>query len=104
MFVKIDAHFVSEIKDGKLTQAKESIEAIDEQNKSITFNLYDGDVSEQYKFFKINIQVTDKDDGIAVIKWTIEYEKINEEIPYPYGYLDYVTKLTEDVNAHILKA
>ncbi|TKY68511.1 MLP protein [Spatholobus suberectus] len=104
-----DWHSIGSVKhwtyvvDGKVTHAKESIEAVDEQNKSITFNLYDGDVSEQYKFFKIHIQVTDKDDGNAVIKWTFEYEKINEDIPPPYGYLDYVTKLTKDVDVHLLQ-
>ncbi|KAJ1411573.1 START-like domain superfamily [Sesbania bispinosa] len=89
--------------DGKVTQAKEKIEAIDEHNKSITFILFDGDITQQYKLFNITIQVIDKEDGNAVIKWTVEYEKINEDVAPPYGYLAYLTKLTKDADAHLLQ-
>ncbi|KAJ1442486.1 START-like domain superfamily [Sesbania bispinosa] len=96
-------HHAKVHEDGKVTQAKEKIEAIDEQNKSITFILFDGDITQEYKLFKITIQVIDKEDGNAVIKWTVEYEKINEDVAPPYGYLAYLTKLTKDADVHLLQ-
>ena len=90
--------------DGKVSTCKESIEAIDEQNKSITFNLYDGDISQHYKFFKNTLQVIEKNDGSASAKWTIEFEKINEDVETPYGYLEFLDKCSKDMDGHLLKA
>lgn len=75
-----------------MTTCKENIEVLDEKNKSITFNLFEGDVEQHYKMLKINLQAIDKEDnggGGAIAKWTIEYEKINHNVEPPYGYLDY---------------
>ncbi|TKY73101.1 MLP protein 43 [Spatholobus suberectus] len=90
--------------DGKVVTCKENIEVLDEENKSMTFNLFEGDVEQHYKILKVSLQVVDKEDGGAIAKWTIEYEKINENVEPPHGYLDYLTKLTKDVNDHLLKA
>jgi hypothetical protein len=58
----------------------ESIEEVDEQNKKSTFKLFGGDIDEHYKVFKLILEVLDKSDGSAAVKWTIEYEKINKKI------------------------
>ncbi|XP_027362149.1 MLP-like protein 43 [Abrus precatorius] len=105
-----DWHAIGSVKqwtyviDGKVTTCKESIEAIDERNKSITYNLYDGDVSHQYKILKLIFQVIEKNDGGAFAKGTIEYENINEHVEPPYGYMEYITKVFQDIDAHLLKA
>ncbi|KAH1205461.1 MLP-like protein 31 [Glycine max] len=84
---------------------QESIEAVDEQNKSITFNFFDGEISKNYKTYKIHLQVVDKEEGGAVTIWTMEYEKQNEDIAPPYPYLDIVTAATKSIDAHhVLKA
>ncbi|XP_019465346.1 PREDICTED: MLP-like protein 34 [Lupinus angustifolius] len=44
----------------------------------------------------------DNDD--AIIKWIIDYEKLNREIAPPYGLLRYLYKITEDIDAHLLKS
>lgn len=93
-----------ETADGKVQTLKESIEVIDEQNKSATFSVFDGEVSKNYKTLKINLQVIDKDDTDGVAKWTFDYEKLNENIAPPYHFLDYITEITKDVDAHLLKA
>ncbi|XP_027336046.1 MLP-like protein 28 [Abrus precatorius] len=90
--------------DGKVASCKESIEVIDAQNKSLTFNIYDGDVAKQYKILKAHLQVIDQGDGSAVAKWTYEFEKVNEDIKPPYAYLEFVTKVTKDVDDHLIKA
>ncbi|XP_027337091.1 MLP-like protein 43 [Abrus precatorius] len=104
-----DWHSIGSVKnwtytvDGKVTTCKENFEAIDARNKSLTFNLFAGDVGKLYKILKGHLQVVDKDDGTAVAKWTYEYEKINENVPTPYAYLDFVAKVTKDVDAHLIK-
>ncbi|KAJ1427919.1 START-like domain superfamily [Sesbania bispinosa] len=104
-----DWHGIGSIKnwtiivDGKVETCKESIEAIDEKNMTATYNLYDGEMSKNYKIFKWTLQVIDKEGVGGVVKWTFDYEKLNEEIPPPYRYLDYISALTKDVDAHLLK-
>ncbi|XP_028759033.1 MLP-like protein 43 [Neltuma alba] len=91
--------------DGKVVKCKERIEVYDEVNNIIKFDLFEGDLMEQYKSFKITLQISDKGaGGGAVVKWIIDYEKLNEGIPDPSGYLDYVTNVTKDADAHLLTA
>jgi hypothetical protein len=81
----------------------ESIEEVDEQNKKSTFKLFGGDIDEHYKVFKLILEVLDKSDGSAAVKWTIEYEKINEDIDPPNGWMDCLNKCTRDIDAHLVK-
>ncbi|XP_061357321.1 MLP-like protein 43 [Gastrolobium bilobum] len=105
-----DSHDIGSVRqwtyviDGKVVTSKDSIEAIDERNMIITYKLFDGYVSQQFKICELIFQVIDKADGSAFVKWTFEYEKINDSVEPPYGYMDYVTKVTKDIDAHLLKA
>ncbi|RDY09366.1 MLP-like protein 43, partial [Mucuna pruriens] len=94
---------VCEISDGKVQRCEESIEGIDEEKKTIKFNLFGGDIDEHYKSFKLIIEVIDKKDGAAV-KWSLEYEKMNEDIHPPHGYMDYYGNCTKEMDAYLIKA
>ncbi|KAE9620878.1 hypothetical protein Lal_00019864 [Lupinus albus] len=92
--------------DGEVTEAKEKFEEVDEEKKRIVVKIFDGDVGKKYKLLKITLELNDdknNDGDGAVIKWSVDYEKINKDIAVPYGYLGYLTKITEDIDAHILK-
>ncbi|KAF7827663.1 MLP-like protein 43 [Senna tora] len=94
------------IVDGKKVTNKERIEAYDEEKKILTFDIFEGEVSERYKSFKVTLKVNEKEDGSdngAIAKWIVEYEKVNEGIPDPKGHLEYVTNVTKDVDAHLSK-
>ncbi|RDX64233.1 MLP-like protein 31 [Mucuna pruriens] len=90
--------------EGKKRSAKEKIESIDDDNKSITYSLFDGEISESYKSLRVTLQVIDKENG-GVVKWTIEYEKLKENIvaASPDSYLDFAAKVTKDIDAHLVK-
>ncbi|KAL4299106.1 hypothetical protein S245_058562 [Arachis hypogaea] len=92
------------IVDGKPIKLKEKIEAIDKENKLMTYNFFDGDISKNYKVFKVFLQVFEKSDGGASVKITIEYEKINENVEAPYGFLEFFEKSAKDIDSHLLKA
>ncbi|KAL2347408.1 hypothetical protein Fmac_001408 [Flemingia macrophylla] len=89
--------------DGKVTTCNESIESVDELNKTIIYKLYGGDIDHQYKVFKFVFEAVDKDHG-AIIKWTVEYEKNNDQVDPPYGYVEYFHKCTADIDACLHKA
>ncbi|XP_061366033.1 MLP-like protein 43 [Gastrolobium bilobum] len=105
-----DWHTIGSVKhwtyviDGKVVTCKENIEAIDERSMIITYNLFEGDISQKFKIFKLIFQAIDKDDGSAFVKWTFEYEKINENVEPPYSYMDLFTSITKDIDAHLVQA
>ena len=82
----------------------ERFEELDEENKSVKVELFEGDVGEEFKSFKFIVKVTDKEGGGSIAKWSFFYEKIHEGIPDPKGYLDLATSMTKDVDAHLLGA
>ncbi|CAJ1948694.1 unnamed protein product [Sphenostylis stenocarpa] len=90
--------------EGKVETIKETMEAVDEENKKISFSLFDGDFGRDYKNLKIHLQVIDKEEGGAITVWTVEYEKLSEETKPPYRLLDIITCATKDIDAHSLKA
>ncbi|KAL7163302.1 hypothetical protein ACSBR2_039406 [Camellia fascicularis] len=67
--------------------AQKRIEAIDVDNKSVSFNLFEGDILKVYETFKSTLQLTNKDDG-CLIKVTLAYEKQHEDTPPPTMYQD----------------
>ncbi|KAD2393563.1 hypothetical protein E3N88_40540 [Mikania micrantha] len=68
--------------DGKLKVAKEVIEAIDEEKKSVCFKVIGGDILEAYTKFLITVHV-DTHGEENVVTWTFHYEKVNEKIEDP---------------------
>nr|AFW90520.1 MLP-like protein [Phaseolus vulgaris] len=89
--------------DGKVTTCQESME-YDEAKKRIIFKLFGGDLDQQYKLLNLIFEATDKENGGAVIKWIVEYERLREDVDPPYGYIEYLHKCTTDIDAHLLKA
>ncbi|KAG8382756.1 hypothetical protein BUALT_Bualt05G0110400 [Buddleja alternifolia] len=73
--------------DGEKMVAKEMIESIDENMKSITYKVLDGDLLKMYKTFKFIINV-DKNGEDNLVTWTLEYEKMTEDVPDPCRLMD----------------
>ncbi|KAL9148773.1 hypothetical protein ABFS82_12G065300 [Erythranthe guttata] len=81
---------------GKERVAKEIIEAIDEEKKSVTYKVIEGDLMELYKTFKLTVHVdTSGDDNL--VTWTFEYEKLNEDISDPHTLMDFCLAMTKDI-------
>ncbi|WVZ09247.1 hypothetical protein V8G54_013777 [Vigna mungo] len=91
--------------EGKKTSAKEKIEVVDDDNKTIRFSIFDGEIGESYKSLKATLETIDKENG-AIVKWTYEYEKLSENItgPSPQSILDFVVFVTKDIDDHLGKA
>ncbi|KAL3510573.1 hypothetical protein ACH5RR_029974 [Cinchona calisaya] len=83
--------------------AKDKIDAIDEENKTITFGLIGGEVTNYFKSFKATLQAIVQG-GINIVKWTLEYEKANDDVPTPHSHLDFLINCSRDVDAYLLKS
>ncbi|XP_047153087.1 MLP-like protein 43 [Vigna umbellata] len=90
--------------DGKVTTCYESIESVDEANKTINYKLFGEEIEHKFKVFRLIFQAIDKENDVAIIKWTIEYERVGEDVEPPYGYIEYMHKCTADIDGHLLKA
>ena len=88
--------------DGKKNAAKEIVEAIDEENKMVKFKVIEGDFLKSYKSIAFTVHIDTKGANDQV-NWTIEYEKLNPNIPEPYTEMEFLRQLTKDIEAHHLQ-
>ncbi|KAL8464717.1 hypothetical protein ACS0TY_034285 [Phlomoides rotata] len=87
--------------DGKEKTAKQVIESIDEEKKSIEFKMLEGDLMELYKTFVITIHIEMKD-NIDLVTWSLEYEMLDEDVEHPVSLLSFFINLTKDIETHHL--
>ncbi|KAF9592028.1 hypothetical protein IFM89_011611 [Coptis chinensis] len=83
---------------------KEKIVAVDDKNGSITFEVMEGDpMLNSFKSFALRIHVTGNGER-SFVKWSLEFEKANEDVPHPNLFLDLLAKVTKKLDAYLLKA
>ncbi|KAK6134138.1 hypothetical protein DH2020_032088 [Rehmannia glutinosa] len=86
---------------GKKEVAKEIIEAIDEEKKSVTFKVIEGDLMQLYKTFTVTVLVdTSGEDNL--VTWTVDYEKLSDDVPHPHMIMDLLLNMTKDIETHHL--
>ncbi|KAI7729838.1 hypothetical protein M8C21_013487 [Ambrosia artemisiifolia] len=95
--------FWNYVHDGKDSVAKTLIKDINEEKKSVTFEILEGDLLELYKTFVIHVHV-DKHGINHLVTWTVEYEKLNSDVPDPDTLMDFYRKVTKDIETHHLKS
>ena len=78
--------------DGKEEEFKERVE-VDEENKTITYTALGGNLMELYKSYRFIV----KAETNGTVKFRIEYEKINEEVPPPHKYLQFSTNIFKEI-------
>ncbi|KAI3840222.1 hypothetical protein MKX03_035111 [Papaver bracteatum] len=61
-----------------------------------------GDIMKVYKKFVVTLVVNPKANRHgSIVSWTIEYEKLHEDSPFPIDYLQFFQFQIEDVNSHL---
>uniref|UniRef100_A0A2P2N522 Bet v I/Major latex protein domain-containing protein n=1 Tax=Rhizophora mucronata TaxID=61149 RepID=A0A2P2N522_RHIMU len=90
--------------DGETKIAKEVVEAIDNAKLSVTLNVIEGDLLKEFKSFKATIQATPKGEGSVVVHWTLEYEKLHDQIIDPHSVLQLAVDMSKDIDSHLSKA
>ncbi|KAF2305512.1 hypothetical protein GH714_006086 [Hevea brasiliensis] len=88
--------------DGKAEILKEQVE-LDEENKKIVFVGLEGDVMKSYKVFKPSYSLAPKGKG-CLATCVIEYEKLNENVPTPHIYMDFMTGIAKEIDAGLVGA
>lgn len=91
------------MKDGKAETIKMRIIAIDKEKRLVTYDFLEGDIMKEYKVFKPTIQAIPKGKG-SIVKWSAEYEKLNDKIPTPDHLLAFGMSFSEDIGNHLVSA
>ncbi|KAG6582118.1 MLP-like protein 43, partial [Cucurbita argyrosperma subsp. sororia] len=87
--------------EGKACVSKRVIEAVDEENNSVTWKELEGDISKHYKNFRVKVQCIPKEKG-SVVHITLEYEKLHEQIQDPHTFLQLCADAAKDIDAHLM--
>ncbi|CAA7032946.1 unnamed protein product [Microthlaspi erraticum] len=95
--------FWNYVHDGEPKVARHRIEAVDPEKNLIKFRVLEGDVMKEYKTFNFTIHVTPKQGGHgSVVKWHVEYERIDEKVDHPETILQYFVELSKEVDEYLL--
>ncbi|KAF5450384.1 hypothetical protein F2P56_030742 [Juglans regia] len=94
----VNWHFLFE---GKPVISQEIYESIDDEKLSVTFKVIGGLLVEAYKSFKFVFQAIPKKQG-CLARWTVEYEKLNAEIPDPKQMLQFAADLIKEIDDNLL--
>ncbi|PON94464.1 Major latex protein domain containing protein [Trema orientale] len=80
------------------------IDAIDEEDKSITYTVLDGsEAKKYYKTCRMTVHALEKSEGGgSSVKVFIEYEKQNETIPAPTRYTEFANVVYKNIDAYII--
>ncbi|KAI3840856.1 hypothetical protein MKX03_009984 [Papaver bracteatum] len=104
--IRIGTGFVWKFVAAGGSEGRSVVTAVDNKNRSITYTVLEGDVMKQFKTFNLKLDITPKygtTDGTSLVKWSIEYEKANEDVADPVGMLKACESLTTGMNLHLLK-
>ncbi|XP_022998718.1 MLP-like protein 34 [Cucurbita maxima] len=84
------------------TKTKVKVADVDEENKSITYEAVEGDILSQYTLFRSKFRASDDgENGGAIVNWSFEFEKANDNIPSPEAYLEFVSKISTVLDTYL---
>ncbi|CAJ2635074.1 unnamed protein product [Trifolium pratense] len=85
---------------GKSCVAKVRVEGLDKKNNKLTNTVLGGDLLKDYKSFKFIMQVVPQREG-GVVHWSVEYEKLNNNVPNPHPMFHFCVEVLKNVDAHL---
>lgn len=89
---------------GEHAFVKTRIEESNEEKRYFKYSYHDGLILKNYyKTFKSKFQVVPKEEG-CIVKWRFDYEKMNENVPEPNMYIDFLLGTAKDVDACLCSA
>lgn len=77
------------------------VQSLDKVNKSINFVVRSGDLLKQYNSFQAKLHVVPSSQGGSVVKWNVEFEKVDENDPNPEHHVNFALKISEGLDAYL---
>ncbi|KAI3889331.1 hypothetical protein MKX03_004746 [Papaver bracteatum] len=90
--------------EGKEMTAKERLAMVDKEKRSITYELIEGELMNYYKAMTVKLDVVPKQGAAGnanLVTWSLEFEKVNEDIPNPTAYIDALKLTTMEMSSQL---
>ncbi|OVA01712.1 Bet v I domain [Macleaya cordata] len=88
--------------EGTCIMAKDRTTMVDDKQRAITWSIIDGELLNHYNSFELKlVSVTPKGDDGCLVKWSLEFEKANEDAPTPTAYMPVLEKVTKELAFHL---
>ncbi|RZC93743.1 hypothetical protein C5167_029385 [Papaver somniferum] len=86
---------------------KDKIVAADDESRTLSITIIDGDLLRMYPKFEYTLTVTpvvtQRREQSSLLKLSVEYEKGNEDVPAPLEYTELATALYKAIAGHLAK-
>ncbi|RZC58191.1 hypothetical protein C5167_005491 [Papaver somniferum] len=86
------------------SQPGKDLTAFDKENKSITYEMLEGEIMNYYKAISAKLDVIPKQCAAgnrSLVKWSLEFEKVNDDIPNPTAYIDLLQYITKELSSQL---
>ncbi|RZC75854.1 hypothetical protein C5167_000056 [Papaver somniferum] len=84
---------------------KDKIVATDDETRTLSIRIIDGDLLCMYPKFEYTLTVTpvvtQRREQSSLLKLSVEYEKKNEDVPPPHEYMELATSLYRAIAGHL---
>ncbi|KAL4303234.1 hypothetical protein GQ457_10G027040 [Hibiscus cannabinus] len=91
----------SYVSRGKTEIVKELYESVDDKNKKMVFKMVEGEVLKYYKSWRTVFNISPMGEG-SLVKWSMEFEKQNDDVPDPVEYADFLVTLAKNIDAYLV--
>ncbi|XP_042510076.1 MLP-like protein 423 [Macadamia integrifolia] len=81
--------------------ARQTIEAIDDENMILIKRFYGGDLGRKFDLFRATLKAYKKENK-NYVKWSIDTKKTHGEIPDPHDYMVFIEKFTKEFDTSLV--
>ncbi|TYJ40417.1 hypothetical protein E1A91_A04G140000v1 [Gossypium mustelinum] len=87
--------------ESKLETCKEMMEKVDDKDRTVVYKLVEGEIMKAFKSWNSILNVMPMGEG-SLVKWTMEFEKQNDDVPDPVKYGEFLTTWAKNVDTYLL--
>ncbi|KAI3910427.1 hypothetical protein MKX01_034821 [Papaver californicum] len=86
--------------EGKEVLAKKRLTMFNKEKRSITYEVIEGELTNNYKAISVKLDVVPNQGAAgnaSLVTWSLEFEKVNEDIPNPTVYIHALKLITKEL-------
>ncbi|XP_026383745.1 major latex protein 146-like [Papaver somniferum] len=84
--------------------SKDRLTTFNKEKRSLVYEITQGGIMNYYKVFNVKIDVVPKQHATgngSLVKWSLEFEKVNDDIPDPTAYIDAIQLVTNELSSQL---
>ncbi|MBA0572501.1 hypothetical protein Golob_002838 [Gossypium lobatum] len=91
------------VRDVKLVEGNgwDSEGSVNDKDRTLVYKLVEGEIMKAFKSWNSILNVMPMGEG-SLVKWTMEFEKQNDDVPDPVKYGEFLTTWAKNVDTYLL--